>query len=320
MLWIGSAILWTWATLALLTFPAWPSWFRLIAALAWIAGSVSVVRKVPREKLPVVVLAGVLFVRIAWGFNSPSNDRDWVDFAKPLATATFDGDLVRINNLRNAIWKSDSDYQLRWETREYDLREIQSVDFVVVPFAMGRALAHVFVSFGFANGEYVAISVEVRKEKDEVYSPLRGMFRHYEIAYIVGDERDLIGLRANVWNEPVHLYPIKATPAQARSAFVSMLERANSLRAKPRFYNTLLHNCTTTVLNHANDLRQDKVSAWNWRIVLPGYSDGLVQELGLLDFDGSIEEARDRFLINDRAGAQADARAWSRHIRQTPVR
>ncbi len=37
-------------------------------------------------------------------------------------------------------------------------------------------------------------------------------------------------------------------------------------------------------------------------------------------FDGSIEEARDRFLINDRAGAQADARAWSRHIRQTPVR
>jgi len=315
---LALAVLWLWAALALLTYPAWASWLRWIVALAWVGGSIVAMKRIPRQRLPLAILVGVMLVRAIWGFNSPSNDRDWVDFAGPLATATFQGDIVRIDNVRNAIWNSDDDYQLRWEERDYDLREIQSVDFLVVPFALGRALAHVFVSFGFTNGEHVAISVEIRKEKKEDYSPLRGMFRHYEIAYIVGDERDLIGLRANVWKEPVHLYPTKATPAQARAMFVSMLERANDLSARPRFYNTLLHNCTTSVLDHANALREDKVSAWNWRIVLPGYSDGLAKELDLLDFEGSLEDARERFLINDRADPLADGREWSQRIRRTP--
>ena len=58
-----------------------------------------------------------------------------------------------------------------------------------------RGPAHAFVSFGFDDGGYVAISVEARREAGETYSPARGLMKQFEIMYVVGDERDLIGLR-----------------------------------------------------------------------------------------------------------------------------
>ena len=313
---LSCAALWLWSLAALWHFPAWPGWLGALAAMIWAGAGLVVFRTLASDRIPVAMLGAFLLVRLIWGFKSPSNDRDWQELSRTLPTAAFEGRRVHIRNVRNVAWRSETDFDLKWEDREYDLDRIQRADFIVVPFTFGRALAHVFVSFGFDDGEQIALSVEIRKERNETYSPVRGMFRHYEITYVIGDKMDLIGLRANVLREPVHLYPIKATPEQARLMFTDMLERANDLAAKPRFYNTLLHNCTTTVAQHANELRRDKVSLWNWRIVLPGYSDGLVQELDLLDYDGSLDDARKRFLINDRAAFLPDSRMWSRQIRE----
>ena len=51
------------------------------------------------------------------------------------------------------------------------------------------------VSFGFAGKDYLAVSIETRKEKGESYSTLAGFFRQYELYYVVADERDVIGVR-----------------------------------------------------------------------------------------------------------------------------
>ena len=40
-----------------------------------------------------------------------------------------------------------------------------------------RAGAHTFLSFGFEDGRRLAISVEVRRERGESFSPLRGLLR-----------------------------------------------------------------------------------------------------------------------------------------------
>ena len=312
---VGGA-LWLWAIAALWHFPAWPAWLGASSAISLAAGSVVAFRKLAPARIPAAMLAAFLLARFLWGFNSASNNRDWQELSRKLPAAEFEGTRVRIRNVRNIEWRTETDHDLRWEDRDYDLTRIERVDFIVVPFALGRALAHVFVSFGLEGGEQIAISVEIRKERNEIYSPVRGLFRHYELTYVIGDEKDLIGLRANVWKEPVHVYPIRATPEQAQQMFIGMLQRANRLAAEPEFYNTLLHNCTTAVVDHANDLRNDKVSRWNWRVLLPGFSDGLARELDLLDFDGTLEEARQRFLINDRAAFLPDSRMWSRQIRQ----
>ena len=93
-----------------------------------------------------------------------------------------------------------------------------------------------------------------------------------------------------------------------------MLERANRLREQPEFYNTLTNTCTTNIVRHVNEIAPRKVP-FSYKVLLPGYSDRLAYDLGLLDTDLPFEAARERYRINDRALRYADSTAFSRLIR-----
>jgi len=193
--------------------------FVFVSGLAGVAASIrrclvadraaEWLRKAPRRWKSFGLIAGFLLVRGVWEFNRPSVDRDWTSINARTVSAEFDRESVRIRNVRSAVWRGENDFDLHWEDRAYDLARIRTVDFIVVPFGLGRTMAHTFLTFGSKDGEYVAISVEVRKERGETYSPVKGMFRHYEIIYVVGDETDLIALRTAIHREPVYLFPIK---------------------------------------------------------------------------------------------------------------
>jgi hypothetical protein len=257
-----------------------------------------------------LLVAWLLFALIV----RPSNDRDWHADQARVATADIGGDAVTIHNVRNATYRSPTDFDLRWETRRYDLSRLASVWFVVEPFADWRGPAHTFLSFGFDDGEYIAISVEIRKERDETFSPLRGLLRQYEIAYVIGDERDLIGLRANHRKDDVFLYPIRATHDQMRALFVSMLERANRIAAEPEFYNTLSNTCTSNIVDHIESIAPGRVP-WSYKTLLPAYADDLAYDLGLIDTDLPRETYRAAHRINALAAAAADTDDFSTRIR-----
>ncbi|MBB5209773.1 DUF4105 domain-containing protein [Chiayiivirga flava] len=261
------------------------------------------------------LLAGAL---VAWLLLvlllRPSNDRDWAPDQVRLPTARIDGDSVTVSNVRNALYRSTTDFDVRWETRSYDLATLESLWFMVEPFAAWRGPAHTLLSFGFSDGQYVAISAEIRKETGESFSPVLGLLRQYELTYVVGDERDLIGLRANHRRDDVHLYRMRATPAQARALFVGMLERANALAAQPEFYNTLTNTCTTNIVDHIEQLAPGTVPL-SYRTVLPAYADDLAYDLGLIDTALPRESYRAAHRINDAAARFADSPDFSRAIR-----
>ena|GEM_PF-637651 len=75
-------------------------------------------------------------------------------------------------------------------------------------------------------------------------------------------------------------------------------ERANALRDRPEYYNTVTNNCTNNVLRHVNRIGSERIRG-GWRVVLPGYSDALAMQHHLLDTDLPLEEARTRFRVND---------------------
>ena len=150
---------------------------------------------------------------------SASNRRDWNPSMAVLPEAVTSGDQVKIYNVRNCDYTSTEEYEVKHYTRTYDLDKIQSIDFVVVPFAEMPSLAHTFLSFGFEGDKYVAISVEVRREKGEEYSALKGLMNQYELMYVIGDERDLIGLRSNHRLDDVYIYRTTATKEQSRAVF-----------------------------------------------------------------------------------------------------
>lgn len=244
----------------------------------------------------------------------PSNDRDWIVEQAVLAVAQFAGDQVTIRNVRNFTHTAGAPI-VAYEDRTYDLNALETVWYVVSPFSSDwRGPAHTFLSFGFADSRFLAISVEARKERGEEYTMWRGATRRFELMYVIGDERDLIRLRTSVWGDDVYLYPIRAPRAQVRQLFVQTLERANALAERPEFYHTLTNNCTTNIIDHVNRVATRPVP-YGWRTLLPGYTDEVAAALGLLDTDQPIEQARQRFHINERARRFADDPLFSLRIR-----
>ena len=264
------------------------------------------------------LLLCALVLLLLWGalvaLLRPSNDRDWSPDQAELATAVIEGDHVQISNVRNALYRSTTDYDVRWEQRRYDLGQLESVWFMVEPFSDWRGPAHTLLSFGFGDGRYLAVSVEIRKEQGEAFSPLKGLLRQYELTYIIGDERDLIGLRANHRRDEVFLYPVRTTPAGRRALLVSMLERTNAVAAQPEFYNTLSNTCTTNIVEHIDAIVPGRIPL-SYKTLLPGYSDELAFDLGLIDTTLPRESFRAAHRINDLALEHADSENFSAGIR-----
>ena len=246
----------------------------------------------------------------------PSNDHhNWSPDQVVLPRAEIHEPSVTVRNIRNCAYRSEQDFDVRYYDKTFDLGQLDSVYFIVVPFPETPRLAHTFVSFGFAGRDYLAVSAEVRKEKGQTYSPVDGLFNQYQIMYVVGDERDLIGLRANYRLNDVYLYRARATPQQVRTLFVDMMQRVNKLAEKPEFYNTLTNNCTTNIVAHVNRLSPHRVG-FDYRVILPGYSDRLAYDLGLLDTELSFEATRERSRITREACLYRESPTFSQDIRR----
>src|SRR5262249_38248661 len=95
----------------------------------------------------------------------------------------------------------------------------------------------------------------------------------------------------------------------------SYIEKINSLKQQPEFYNTLTTNCTTNIWMHT------KVNAaaipFDWKILASGYVPLPAYEHGRLDTRLPFEELRRRSHINQAAQAANEATNFSQRIRAT---
>jgi hypothetical protein len=307
-----------WGALALwYALPA-PDAARMVLALLFAAlglgGLLAALRR-RRLAMPLSPFAlAVVAVLVWWSAIEPSNDRAWQTDVARLPSAEIDGDRVTLRNVRGFEYRSATDYTARWYDRTVDLRQLDALDLIAV-YWMGDAIAHTMLSFGFAGEEPVTISIETRKERGEEYSALAGFFRRYELYYVVGDERDLIGLRTT-YREPaedVYLYRVRAPRGNIRRLFLEYLAKINRLREQPEFYNTATTNCTTNIVTHVRALREEV--PLDWRMLLSGYFPELVYAYGALDQSLPFEALRRQSLINERARAAAGVPDFSRRIR-----
>jgi len=257
---------------------------------------------------------GTVAILAWWAAIEPRNDRDWVVEVSNPPRVEIEGDIVTLHNVRNFTYRSESDFDPRWEVRKLDLRQLDSLDLIAV-YWMGDEIAHTILSFGF-GAERVAISIEIRKEVEEAYSAFAGLFRRYELYYVVGDERDLIGLRTTYRDPPedVYLYRVKIPPENVRALFLQYMEKISRLNSEPGFYNTATTNCTTNIVTHIQAIRP-QVSL-SWKMLLSGYFPELVYERGSLDQSLPFDALRRQSHINDRARAAAGADDFSHRIRE----
>lgn len=285
-----------------------PELLRAVAAAAYIAAVVAATMKMrgKRRRLAAAAIPPLVLAAFLTGVR-PSNDRDWSPDQAMLPWAEVDGDLVTVHNIRSCVYRSVSDFDVRYRGDTFDMRGLTRAWFVVEPLPGVPGGAHTFLTFGWEDGRHLAVSVEVRRERGETFHPLRGLYRRYELMYVVGDEEDLIGLRARHRGHSVYLYPVVSSPTRVRMMFLHMLDRCNALRDRPEFYHTILNNCTTAVLRHANRVSSVRVP-WTLPVVLPRGSDELAAKLGLIEWDGSAEGGAER--ARARADVSERARTW----------
>jgi hypothetical protein len=246
----------------------------------------------------------------------PSNDRDWRPELAVLSTAKVKRERIEIHNIRNCSWISEDDMVVDHYDATFDWQELRGVDFLVVPFRDAPSLAHTMLSFDFGNAGHVVVSVEARMEKGETYSPLLGALGQYELMYVIGSEQDLIRLRTSVRDSDVYLYRTNASPEQSRKLLTHIMERANKLAKQPEFYDTVSNNCTTNLALHVNQIRPNRVPMADLRLLLPGYSDRLAYDLGLLDRDRPFEQLKQEAQINYLARVYHSDPEFSHRIRR----
>ncbi|MGH7179426.1 MAG: DUF4105 domain-containing protein [Tepidisphaeraceae bacterium] len=273
------------------------------AALFAVAVVASIVLIRPR-KYALATVAVLVAAVLAWYFSIPaSNDRDWSADNARTARVVFDGDKIIVHNVRDCDWRSDSDFTPRWEDRTYRLSQLRSVDVTFCHWG-SKAIAHLIVSFGFADGQYLCVSIETRKERVEHEVPmLQTAFRNYELIYVFADERDSIRVRTNCRNQNLYMFRTNLTPNEAEVLFRSYATRANELAEHPAFYNALTSNCVTNVVHLSRVIHP--TARISWDMLLSGYAPRRGYRNGRLDTRIPFEELEARSLI-DKAAQAAD--------------
>ena len=288
---------------------------RTIAAGAFALGTLAAFLIFPNRRRTTFLFLGAFGMVVVWWSLIPaSNDRDWQPEVAHAPYATINGDLVTIHNVRNFNYRTETDFDARWETRTYDLSKLDSVDLIAVYWA-GKAIAHIMISFGFEGKDYLAVSIETRKEKDESYSTLAGFFRQYELYYVAADERDVVRVRTTYRQpqEDVYIYQVNGPLGNARRMFLDYLRSMNELHERPSYYNTLTTNCTTSILMHTR--MNPESPPMSWKILLSGYVPEYLYDLGRIDTTRPFAELESLSHVNARAHAADMDRAFSQRIR-----
>lgn len=311
-----------WAVLAIYYGDSQKSWLQTVFAsgfaLVGCSTFIGIFVKHWRRRFLIAYVA-LFAIVLGWWFNiPPSNDRVWQSDVALLPYADIDGDLVTVHNIRNTTYRTETDFTPAYYAKTYELSKLDSVDLFVV-YWMGPAIAHTIISFGFGGEDYLAVSIEARKEQAEGYSTIKGFFRQYELIYIVADERDVIRLRTNYRDNPpedVYRYRLLGPPENARRLFLEYINTINEVKEQPRFYNTLTANCTNVIWFHAH-VNPERIP-FSWKVLASGYAPEYLYDMGRLDTTVSFAELTRQAYVNPLAQSLGDVADFSQRIRAMP--
>ncbi len=308
--------LYLWSIASLSFILPW-AWLQTLGALGFALACPAALIFIKPRRRTFLIITGLVFAITIWQQAiPPTNERDWKPSVARLPEIKIMGNEVRISNIRNFDYRSETDFTPRYYDRNYKLNELTSLDYILSYWDGNKAIAHTMLSFGFKNGDYIAVSVETRLAKNQKQSLLSGIFNQYELIYILADERDILRLRTNFRKEQVYVYRLKSNRLLLQKIFVSIIGHAAALQEKPRFYNTLKHNCLTTLLA---DVRraQGKEYYLDYRFILNGYSDELLFDRDVLITGGfPFKQLKEHRHINQYVKDDPDAaKDYSKKIR-----
>ncbi|BDS07281.1 membrane protein [Oceaniferula spumae] len=288
-------------------------WNGLLAML-WLGLGVYFWRKFKTRKQRVILCGvAVAVILVPRAFVKPSNGREWAPEFARTGYSEREGDVVTLKNVRNFSYTREGEATERWETRTVHLSNLRSMDLFHTTFG-GDRIGHPLLSFDFGPDGRICLTVETRREENEEFSVVGGLYKMFELQYIFATEEDCVRLRASVRDEAVYIYRINMPLDEARNLFVGALEVQNDLAKKPRFYNVIYSNCTTSLRDR---LPEDQRGKFDIRMLVNGLLDEYLYEHNKFK-DGGLpfHELRKRAYINPAAQKFHDSVDFSQRIRE----
>lgn len=218
-------------------------------------------------------LLGLLMLGLL--LRQPSHDRDWRAEIAIMPKIERSGTRFAIDQVRDWTYSTTDIVANAYHPGTYDLNELVGTWLMVEPFGGSDAIAHTLILFEFTNDRLLALTIEARKEKGEIYSALKGAFNTYELVYLWAEARDVLTRRARYLDHEIFVYPLALTEQDRRAFFGAVANKTNKLYAQPRFYNTLFSNCT-------NELAKTAGLSWNLAFITTGYAPQHLFRIGTI--------------------------------------
>ncbi|HTZ68498.1 MAG TPA: DUF4105 domain-containing protein [Roseiarcus sp.] len=304
-----------WSALALwFRLPA-PEALRVAAAVLFaILGLATIAALFFRQSRIALAVFAAAFggLLIWWSTIKPPLDGDWAPDVARQTTGTVAGEILTLSDVRDFDWRTDNDFTERWSKRSYDLSKLKTLDLFLAYWA-GPEMAHVIMSFGFEDGEHLAWSVEVRRERTSEFSPIADAFKSHTLIYLATTERDSVRLRSNVRGEDVRLYRLKTAPERARALLLEYTSQSAALAEQPKFYNSITANCATVVFKIVRSA--GGTFPFDWRLVVNGFLPGYLYDHRVVVTTMPLSELMERARVSEKARAADQSPDFSQAIR-----
>lgn len=246
-----------------------------------------------KKLIPILALFLIVFVGVI-SFRQPTHNLVWAEEYSEFPAVVIENNQVTISGVRDWRYKDQEISSKDFTSKNFSIDDVKEVWFIVEPFGKWDGVAHTYFTFDFHNAEPISLSVEARREKEEVYSPFRGLFNKYELIYQWGTEEDLLVRRAVYLKNKTIMYPLQITDSEKKVLLKGVLEETQSVEKQPRFYNTLTSNCTNNLAKSVNALKA-KTIPFTTAFYVTGYADNLLYKLQYIPHHKPFPEIEQQF-------------------------
>ncbi|MFT4308030.1 MAG: DUF4105 domain-containing protein [Candidatus Woesearchaeota archaeon] len=170
----------------------------------------------------------------------------WLEeFSRTPDISFLSDETIRIGNVRDFTWSGES-YTKRWITRTITRGDVERAH--VLCEHLRSSGTHVFICFE-TTLDPLCISIEARRTSGQRYSSIKGLFGAYELIYLYGSARDIIGKRLERMSE-FDSCELILDDDERWQLFASLARGAERTVRTPHKYHTLRRNCVTELFTH----------------------------------------------------------------------